>query len=83
MQVLEEHDLSCVELLHVKSDGVVLTRQSMSIQNFQLMLVLEFMHMILVDYFITCLFCAGALDENFGRKSHFFEKFIGISYERF
>ncbi|KAG2661576.1 hypothetical protein PVAP13_1KG208352 [Panicum virgatum] len=26
-KVLEEHDLSCVELLHVKSDGVVLTKQ--------------------------------------------------------
>ncbi|XP_062222012.1 uncharacterized protein LOC133921230 isoform X3 [Phragmites australis] len=26
-KVLEEHDLSCVELLHVKSDGVVLTTQ--------------------------------------------------------
>ncbi|KAG8059428.1 hypothetical protein GUJ93_ZPchr0002g25003 [Zizania palustris] len=26
-KVLEEHELSCVELLHVKSDGVVLTRQ--------------------------------------------------------
>uniref|UniRef100_A0A0E0CRI4 AAA+ ATPase domain-containing protein n=1 Tax=Oryza meridionalis TaxID=40149 RepID=A0A0E0CRI4_9ORYZ len=26
-KVLQEHELSCVELLHVKSDGVVLTRQ--------------------------------------------------------
>ncbi|TVU28518.1 hypothetical protein EJB05_20039 [Eragrostis curvula] len=26
-KVLEEHELSCMELLHVKSDGVVLTRQ--------------------------------------------------------
>ncbi|KAK3159100.1 hypothetical protein QOZ80_2AG0145700 [Eleusine coracana subsp. coracana] len=26
-KVLEEHELSCVELLHVKSDGVVLTKQ--------------------------------------------------------
>jgi hypothetical protein len=41
MQVLEEHDLSCVELLHVKSDGVVLTKQSMYTQNFQSTLVLE------------------------------------------
>jgi hypothetical protein len=29
MQVLEENELSCVELMHVKSDGVVLTKQSM------------------------------------------------------
>ncbi|KAK3155288.1 hypothetical protein QOZ80_2BG0201260 [Eleusine coracana subsp. coracana] len=27
-KVLEEHELSCVELLHVKSDGVVLTKQT-------------------------------------------------------
>ncbi|XP_066332512.1 uncharacterized protein [Miscanthus floridulus] len=26
-KVLEEHDLSCVDLLHVKSDGIVLTKQ--------------------------------------------------------
>ncbi|WVZ73662.1 hypothetical protein U9M48_021945 [Paspalum notatum var. saurae] len=26
-KVLEEHELSCVELLHVKSDGIVLTKQ--------------------------------------------------------
>lgn len=28
LQVLEEHDLSCMELLHVKTDGVILTKRS-------------------------------------------------------
>lgn len=27
-QVLEEHELSCMDLLHVNTDGVVLTKQS-------------------------------------------------------
>ncbi|KAM0885516.1 hypothetical protein ACQ4PT_030302 [Festuca glaucescens] len=27
LKVLEENELSCVELMHVKSDGVVLTKQ--------------------------------------------------------
>ncbi|KAL6635128.1 hypothetical protein ACP70R_027799 [Stipagrostis hirtigluma subsp. patula] len=31
-KVLEEHDLSCVELLHVKSEGVVLTKQNSSLE---------------------------------------------------
>jgi hypothetical protein len=37
MQVLEENELSCVELMHVKSDGVVLTKQSMSANMLSLM----------------------------------------------
>lgn len=36
MQVLEENELSCVELMHVKSDGVVLTKQSMYANMLQL-----------------------------------------------
>jgi hypothetical protein len=28
MQVLEEHELSCENLLHVKLDGIILTKQS-------------------------------------------------------
>jgi hypothetical protein len=28
MQVLEEHGLSCENLLHVKLDGIILTKQS-------------------------------------------------------
>lgn len=29
-QVLEEHNLSCTDLLHVNTDGIVLTKQSKS-----------------------------------------------------
>uniref|UniRef100_A0A453PJP3 P-loop containing nucleoside triphosphate hydrolase superfamily protein n=1 Tax=Aegilops tauschii subsp. strangulata TaxID=200361 RepID=A0A453PJP3_AEGTS len=35
-KVLEENELSCVELMHVKSDGVVLTKQSMYVNMLQL-----------------------------------------------
>lgn len=28
VQVLEEHDLYCMDLLHVNTDGVVLTKKS-------------------------------------------------------
>jgi hypothetical protein len=51
MQVLEEHDLSCLDLLHVKSDGVVLTKQSMSRPNFYSYLYWNFVHTIPADDF--------------------------------
>lgn len=52
MQVLEEHDLSCVDLLHVKSDGIVLTKQSMSTQILSPCFCWNFMHIIWVDDFV-------------------------------
>jgi hypothetical protein len=61
MQVLEEHDLSCVELLHVKSDGVVLTKQSMSTRYFQAVLELNFhtyYRFIILYWLVFCWFIA-------------------------
>lgn len=67
IQVLEEHDLSCVELLDVKLDGIVLTKQSMSTQNFSPCFCWNFMHIIRVNFF-TGLSCAGSMQEKWNRK---------------
>jgi hypothetical protein len=31
-QVLEEHELSCMDLLHVNTDGVILTKRSKKLE---------------------------------------------------
>lgn len=32
LQVLEEHELSCMDLLHVNTDGVILTKKSKKLE---------------------------------------------------
>ena len=45
VQVLEEHQLSCMDLLHVNTDGVILTKQSKKLQSMKLFPLFSYMHM--------------------------------------
>jgi len=82
MQVLEEHDLSCVDLLHVKSDGIVLTKQSMSTQIFGPCFCWNFNHIEWVDFFnwfVLCWFNARKMEQ----KYNLFDKYSGIWHQLF
>lgn len=42
MQVLEDHGLSCENLLHVKLEGIILTKQSKSANRIHIMMHIPF-----------------------------------------
>ncbi|KAH9771621.1 AAA domain-containing protein [Citrus sinensis] len=65
-KVLEDHELSCTDLLHVNTDGVILTKQSKKpkltyFNRFQILVVIKHvMFMQLRNSLLPTQFCAGA-----------------------